>query len=309
MRRGCSWWITPQGLRFIPRTSSSPAVRSLRGLAEPHGVVLDFGQLDAGRPLVLALTGWLKFGGATANMAAALQPELPFPFPILEVETSAGSWQKLDLQAGAPAGKTKTILVDLSGKLPADARRLRLTTAFEIHWDRIALLERESGESSRIISFAPSATDLHWRGFGEIAALPWTEPQTPMYDRVQANPPWRTSPGGWATRYGPVDELVAARDNKLVLINSGDELLLSYRATAVSAKPVGTVRDFFLYSVGWDKDGDDYVAKRESFEPLPWHGMNDQLHGVEARPGFPDDGWIQQYNTRWCSPQVLTRLR
>ena len=57
------------------------------------------------------------------------------------------------------------------------------------------------------------------------------------------------------------------------------------------------------------KDGDDYVARRDSFEPLPWHGMNDQLHGVEPRPRFPDDEWMQRYNTRWCSPQVLTRLR
>src|SRR5438876_8379989 len=58
----------------------------LRGLAEPHGVILDFGPLPVERPLVLALTGWLRFGGATANLAAASNPDLPFPFPQLEVE-------------------------------------------------------------------------------------------------------------------------------------------------------------------------------------------------------------------------------
>ena len=51
----------------------------LRGLAEPHGVVLDFGALATQRPLVLALTGWLRFGGGMANMAASLYPDLPFP--------------------------------------------------------------------------------------------------------------------------------------------------------------------------------------------------------------------------------------
>ena len=281
----------------------------LRGLAEPHGVILDFGALPVERPLILALNGWLKFGGGTANVAASMTPDLPFPFPVLEVEIAADTWRTVDVQAGAPAGKTKTILIELSGKLPAGSRRLRLTTAFEIHWDQIALWERRLTEDTKISSFAPSSTDLHWRGFGEIAALPWTEPQTPIYERVQANPPWRTSPAGWATRYGPVDELLAARDNMLVLVNSGDELLLRFNAASLPPKPAGMERDFFLYSVGWDKDGDVHVARRETFEPLPWHGMNDQLHGIESRPAFTNDAWMEKYNTRWSGPEVLTRLR
>ncbi len=287
---------------------SPPVIRDhrLRGLAEPHGVILDFGSLDSSQPLVLALTGWLRFGGGMANITAALTPDLPFPFPVLEAETSNG-WQRLDLQAGAPAGKTKTILIDLAGKLPADARRLRVSAAFEIHWDRIALWQKRSIPDTRIAAYAPTATDLHWRGFGRIAPLPWHEPQTPLYDEVVQNPPWWTSPGGWATRYGSVDELVAEKDNRLVLINSGDELLLRFDASRLSPRPSGALRDFFLYSVGWDKDGDPHVARRDSFEPLPWHGMDDQKHGVEMRPDFPGDEWIRKYNTRWCGPRVLTR--
>jgi len=36
-----------------------------------------------------------------------------------------GSWKKVDADAGAPAGKTKTIVVDLEKELPPGARRLR----------------------------------------------------------------------------------------------------------------------------------------------------------------------------------------
>ncbi|MBL9171688.1 MAG: VCBS repeat-containing protein [Verrucomicrobiales bacterium] len=279
----------------------------LRGLAEPHGVVLDFGPLATHRPLVLALTGWLRFGGGMANMAASLYPDLPFPFPVLEVETARGEWRKVDLQPGAPIGKTKTILVDLSGKLPEGARRIRLSNAFELYWDRIALFERRAAPDTQFQNLWPSSTDLRWRGFGDIADLPAHEPQTPLYDRVQANPSWRVSPGGWATRYGSVDDLVHSRDNRLVLINSGDELMLKFPAASIPPKPPGMQRDFFLYSVGWEKDGDFHVAKRLSFEPLPWHGMNDQLHGLEPRPAMTNDAWIQKYNTRWCAPEVLTR--
>ena len=107
----------------------------LRGLAEPFSVTMDFGELPANRPLVLALNDWLRFGGGMANIAASLDANLPFPFPTLEAELPDGSWQKVDVDVGAPCGKTKTILVDLENKLPTGARQLRITTAFEIYWD------------------------------------------------------------------------------------------------------------------------------------------------------------------------------
>ena len=111
-----------------------------RGLAEPHSVILDFGPLASVSHPVLALTGWLRFGGGMANIAAAHNPDFPFPFPVLEAENEQG-WHAVDVTVGAPAGKTKTILVDLTGKLPPGTTRLRLTQAFEIHWDRIALFD------------------------------------------------------------------------------------------------------------------------------------------------------------------------
>ena len=279
----------------------------LRGLAEPHGVTLDFGPLAVERPLVLALTGWLRFGGATANLAASTDPDLPFPFPKLEVETHDGKWKAVEVVVGAPAGKTKTILVDLAGKLEPGSRRLRLTTAFEIHWDRIALFERADPAQTRITAFAPTSTDLHWHGIGELEKLPWYVPQTPIHDCVMAAAPWRAIPSGWCTRYGDVQELVAQRDNALVLINSGDELTLRFDASRLPARLPGCVRDFFLYSAGWDKDADFHTKLGSTVEPIPWHGMNDQQYGQEPRPAFESDGWISKYNTRWVGPRPLTR--
>src|SRR2546425_10903325 len=130
-------------------------VPQLRGLAEPHGLILDFGPLPVERPLVLALTGWLRFGGGMANVAAANDSNLPFPFPTLAVETADGDWKSVEVVVGAPCGKTKTIVVDLTGKLPAGSRRLRLSTAFEIHWDRIALFEKVQTAGTKIERLLP----------------------------------------------------------------------------------------------------------------------------------------------------------
>ena len=281
----------------------------LRGLAEPHSVTLDFGPLPVERPLVLALTGWIRFGGGMANVGGSHNPELPFPFPQLEVETAAGEWRPVDVTVGVPAGKTKTILVDLAGKLPSDARRLRLGAAFELHWDRIALFEKRDNTETRLTTLAPTGTDLHWRGFSPFQEQPSYLPLTPDYNRVISRANWRITPMGWCTRYGAADELIATTDNGLCLINGGDELTLSFATDRVPAKPAGAQREFFLYSVGWDKDSDFHCEAGWLVEPLPWHGMNDQLYGHEPRPAFPSDALHAKYNTRWVGQETLARAQ
>jgi hypothetical protein len=294
-----------------------------RGLAEPHSVTLDFGPLAVERPLVLALTGWLRFGGASVNVAVARNPSLSFPFPKLEVEVVAGSssgvspdtsaresnevWQAVDVVVGAPAGKTKTILVDLTGQLPPGSRRLRLSTAFEIHWDRIALFEKRDNSETHITRQAPASADLHWHGYGQYEDRPWYFPLTPSHERVNPSPPWRITPTGWCTRYGEVNELVAQRDNAAALINGGDELTLAFAAGELPPKPTHFQRDFFLYLVGWDKDADIHCEKGWLVEPIPWHGMEDQLYGKQERPAFPSDALMKKYNTRWVGPFTLLR--
>jgi Flp pilus assembly protein TadD len=291
------------------RRVSPPQLRSpqLRGLAELHGLILDFGPLDTGKPLVLVMNGWIRFGGGMANIAASHDPSLPFPFPSLEAEVAPGIWRPIDLAVGVPAGKTKTILADLTGKLETGTRRLRLTEAFEIYWDRIALMEKKSNPSTQIAFIAPAQANLHFRGFSPLEDLPPDCPLTPNYSIVNANSCWTIIPGGWCTRYGDVSELIAARDDGFVLINSGDELSLKFAVSALPPKPAGTVREFFLYADGWDKDSDFHVAMGTQVEPLPFHGMSDQLYGREKRPPLPSDDLHRKYNTRWVEGRVLKK--
>ena len=300
----------------IDQTFASPTKLrepQLRGLAEPHSVTMDFGPLPVERPLVLALTGWLRFGGGMANIAASSYPDFPFPFPTLEVEVN-GAWQKLNVTVGAPSGRAKTVLVDLAGQLPPGARRLRVTAAFEIHWDRLALFERAGEAQTQVTRLAPTRTDLHRRGYSEMVPLVRggggvgaTTLIVPDYASVQSAPLWRLTPSGWATRYGAVDELISARDNALALVAAGDELTLEFAAQTVPPKSAGQEREFFVFLSGWDKDSDFHVASGTTIEPWPWHGLNDQTYATQPRPSFTNDAWIQQYNTRWIGPRILTR--
>jgi len=279
----------------------------LRGLAESHSVTLDFGSLDAKKHLVLALTGWLRFGGGMANVAASQHPDLPFPFPTVEMEMGPGEWKAVDVLVGAPAGKTKTILVDLAGKLPDGARRIRLSTAFEIHWDRVALFEQMEDATTKISFVTPTRTDLHWRGYSDFEPLPWFYPLTPRYEAVHANANWRITPSGWCTRYGDVSELIRQTDNGLALLNGGDELTLHFSERVLPPRTSNSHRTYFFYAVGWDKDADFHCVRGAEVEPLPWHGMDDQQYGKQSRPPFDSDRWISNYNTRWVGPHMLAR--
>ena len=299
-----------QLLRHIDQRRVSPEqlrIPQLRGLAEPHGVILDFGPLEIDRPLVLVMNGWLRFGGGMANIHASHSPELPFPFPQLEAEVG-GEWKPVDVVVGAPAGKTKTILVDLTGKLPPGSARLRLKAAFEIHWDRIALLEKVHQPGTSITLLEPDVADLHWRGFSEFADLSWDWPLTPNYEKVYQKPYWRITPQGWCTRYGDVRELIARRDEGMVLMNGGDELTLRFHTASLPPKRPGATRQFFLYLDGWDKDSDFHVVTGTTVTPLPWHGMDDQQYGKIPRPAFPSDPLHEKYNTRWVGPKTLERV-
>jgi hypothetical protein len=187
-----------------------------------------------------------------------------------------------------PAGKTKTIVADITGLLPPGARRLRLTTSFEIRWDRIALGERLGVDVLAQYVVAPSGADLSFRGFSEIRSRGPGHPTTPLYALASESPPWRTTPEGWVTRYGEVLDLVQRRDQRLAILNGGDALELRFPSSALPPVPAGKVRTFFFHSVGWDKDSDHNVLDGERVRPLP----------VALTP---DDDWWLRYNTRWVS--------
>jgi hypothetical protein len=71
------------------------------------------------------------------------------------------------------------------------------------------------------------------------------------------------------------------------------------------------VRDFFLYTVGWDKDSDFHVKLGTKVEPLPYNGMDDQAYGAQPRPEYlrASDELMAKFNTRWVGPMTLSRKK
>ena len=198
-------------------------------------------------------------------------------------------------------------MVSLQGKLPANTKRLKLSAGFEIHWDRIALFNAAAVDQVRITQLKPARSDLHWRGFSPFKTLPWNQPQTPDYAQVLGAPKWRLTPEGWCTTYGPVDPLLERKDNSLVLLNGGDELTLDFAASELPPLQEGFRRDYYLFTVGWDKDADFHVSTGWTVGPLPYHGQNDQAYGKVIHPEIENAPWARQFNRRYVGSLTLDR--
>ncbi len=116
------------------------------GFANLHALTLDLGPLDAQAPLRLLMTGYVNYFSATSLYAAwqaGVKPESPY----VEAELPDGSWQRIPGEAGFPAGLERTIVVDLTGKLPAGTRRIRLMTNLQIYWDQVLIDQTTNAES------------------------------------------------------------------------------------------------------------------------------------------------------------------
>jgi hypothetical protein len=270
-------------------------------MCQPMTLTLDFGEIDTTRPLTLVMTGWLRYGQASTNIALSQSSANTVMMPLLEAETHRG-WEPVDVVVGMPAGKTKTILCDLSGKLPATTRRLRLTTTFEIRWDRIALAERSNLTDDMIHTVAPSGAELSWRGFSQLAVRAPEHPKTPDHNVVYERPPWRTVQSGWCTRYGDVLELISQTDDMLAIANAGDVITIRFDADAFPPVPPDHTRTFFLYTFGWEKDGDYNVVGGDQVGPLPSQGA-----AAKSLAPTDEDDWRLRYNTRWVPPDRFQR--
>ena len=61
--------------------------------------------------------------------------------PYLQVKDAAGEWRTVIEDMGIPAGKPKTIVVDLTGKFLSASREVRIVTNLCVYWDEIFLAE------------------------------------------------------------------------------------------------------------------------------------------------------------------------
>lgn len=293
--------------RFLDTFALGP----YQGIAAEHYVELALGDdVPAEGPLRLVASGWVYPTDASINVAAS-QGDHGGPHGVrLEVPDGAGGWATVEADLGFPAGKTKTMLIDLQDVFrPGTPRRVRLRTNMEVYWDRIAWAVARPTVPLTTRRLLPDTAQLRYRGFSEVAPAGRTAPELPAYGRLAGTAPQWRDLVGFYTRFGDVRPLNHAVDDRYTIMNAGDELVL--RFPAVPPPRAGWTRDFVLIGDGWVKDGDYNTGFSTTVLPLPYHGLSDyarppgRLQDDPAYGRHPED-W-QVFHTRYVTSRNFHR--
>jgi Tfp pilus assembly protein PilF len=280
-----------------------------QGVAREHFVEVELPE-DAPREgaLWLIAHGWLHPTDASINVAISQGSSAPPKGLSLEVADGRGGWTLAKPDLGFPAGKNKTILIDLKDVFrPGAPRRARLRTNMEIYWDALEWAGEATGVESKIDRLAPLTAELRFRGFSEMRQADASSPETPDYARLASTGQrWRDLVG-YYTRFGDVRELLLETDDRIVITNAGDELALRFAAPPPPAE--GWTRDYVLIGNGWIKDGDYNSMFSKTVLPLPTREREyyttppTRLEDDPVYSCFPQD-W-QNYHTRYVTPRAF----
>jgi hypothetical protein len=278
------------------------------GFANLHTLTLDLGEVKQGVPLRLLMTGYVNYFSAT-SLYAAWQAGVKPVSPYVEAELADGTWKRVADDVGFPAGLERTIVVDLTGKLPAGTRRIRLATNLQIYWDQV-LIDQSTDAQARSTEVPLAAATLHFRGYPKQIEGASAGDLDYDYDRVSLTGPFQHQRGDY-TRMGDVTELVKGVDNRFAIFGSGEEIAAEFDTAKLPALPTNWKRDYFFYANGFVKDMDWWDASPFTVAQLPFHGMS--TYPYPASEEFPDDGDALKYqldwNDRWDSGEPVRSYR
>ena len=241
-----------------------------QGVTRDHLVEVELDPTAADHEAVyLLMHGWVYPTDSSINVALG-QGTYPAPRGVaLEARDRTGKWQVVHPDLGFPAGKNKTMVVELTrladGHLP---RQLRLRSNLEVYWDWIGYAPRVEETPAASVRLDPQLATLRYRGFSQTDFLSPRGLEIPRYEIANIRPRWRDLVG-FHTRFGDVRELLGEVDDRYVIMNAGDELSLRFPVPA--PPPVGWRRDFVLIGDGWVKDGDFNTIHSKTVGPLPSH--------------------------------------
>jgi tetratricopeptide (TPR) repeat protein len=264
------------------------------GFASLHALTLDLGEVKADAPLHLLMTGYVNYFSAT-SLYAAWQAGVKPLSPYVEAQLPDGSWQRVAGEAGFPAGLERTIVVDLTGKLPAGTRRIRLMTNLQIYWDQV-LIDQAANAEARTTEMPLTTATLHFRGYPKQIEGASPGDLDYNYNLVSLTGPFQRERGNY-TRMGDVTPLLKSADDRFVVFGSGEEIAAEFDTAQLPALAAGWKRDYFFYANGFVKDMDWWDASPFTVSQMPFHGMSTYPYPNSEK--YPDDAGALDYQLNW----------
>jgi Flp pilus assembly protein TadD len=279
------------------------------GFAKLHWIEIDLGSWDAQKPLRLIIDGYTDYFTAT-SMYAADQAGIKVIPPYVEALDAQGKWVRVVEDMGFPAGLERTMVADLTGKLPAGTRRIRIVNNLKIYWDAIRIDQTADIKEIRVAQVPLAKAALDFVGYPHETRLKPASDTVYSYSHRSMSGPYAHAAGNY-TRYGDVFDLLRASDDRFVVFGSGEGLKLDFDPWQLPALAAGWTRDYFFYADGFEKDLDFYAAHAFTVEPLPRHSL--LPYPYPEGKDYPADAehlrYQLEYNTRARSERLPPSLR
>jgi tetratricopeptide (TPR) repeat protein len=279
------------------------------GFAKLHWIELDLGEWNPQKPLRLLLDGYTDYFTAT-SMYAADQAGIKVIAPYVEARDSRGNWIRVVEDMGFPAGLARTMVAELTGRIPPGTRRIRVVTNLKIYWDRVRIDQTPPLTGIRVNEVPLANAELAFLGYPREIRLHPASDMVYSYGQCSPTGPYARAAGHY-TRYGDVKDLLGASDDQFAVFGSGEGVKLEFNPAGLPKLPDGWVRDYFFYADGFEKDLDFYAAHAFTVEPLPKHGLF--AYPYPESNAYPLDaghlGYELEYNTRSRSDRMAGSLR
>ena len=255
------------------------------------------------------MDGYTDYFTAT-SMYAADQAGIKVIPPYVEALDGQGKWVRVVEDMGFPAGLARAMVADLTGKLPAGTRRIRIVNNLKIYWDAIRIDQTPDVQDVRVAQVPLAKAALDFVGYPRETRLKPASDTIYSYSHRSRSGPYAHAAGNY-TRYGDVYDLLRASDDRFVVFGSGEGLKLDFDPRQLPVLPAGWIRDYFFYADGFEKDMDFYAAHAFTVEPLPRHSTLSYPY-PEGRE-YPADAehlkYQLEYNTRPRSERMPPSLR
>src|SRR5207253_10447890 len=136
----------------------------LVAVAKMHTLALDLGAWDGETPLPVIIHGYTAHFTPT-SMYATDQAGIKVIAPYVEAQDAQGKWMRVVKDMGFPAALERTMIADLTGKLPPGARRIRMVTNLKIYWDAIRIDQTPEPKDVRVSEVPVANAALDFLGY------------------------------------------------------------------------------------------------------------------------------------------------
>src|SRR5258708_1212232 len=179
--------------------------------------------------------------------------------PYVEALNAQRKWVRVVEDMGFPAGLERTMVADLTGKLPEGTRRIRIVNNLKIYWDAIRIDQTPEVRDVRVARVPLAKAALDFVGYPREIRLKPASDTIYSYSNRSMTGPYAHAAGNY-TRYGDVFDLLRASHDRFVVFGSGEGLKPDFDPRQLPALPTRSIRACLFYADGFRNDLDFYPS-------------------------------------------------